>query len=150
MKVSVYLDTPTLDIINCYGTLNDVVNKMLKYCEEGQITFENKPNCTPKERSLRCSIDIESDYYISLLDCYPINSPIISIRRFIYWFIENNMFEQLGWEPIRKYESSKNKKELKKINEIISLLTKIKLTLQDERLTEIKNLLNDIKYTLEE
>lgn len=91
MRVSVYLHQSILDELACYGELDEVVDRILTLGEQGVIDLENRPPCRPRTDAKRVTVDVHNTYYITLVRSYPRNSSLISLRRILYWFVENDM-----------------------------------------------------------
>lgn len=91
MRVSIYLHQSILDELACYGELDEVVDRILTLGEQGVIDLENRPPCRPRTDAKRVTVDVHNTYYITLVRSYPRNSSLISLRRILYWFVENDM-----------------------------------------------------------
>lgn len=91
MRVSIYLHQSILDELACYGELDEVVDRILTLGERGVIDLENRPPCRPRTDAKRVTVDVHNTYYITLVRSYPRNSSLISLRRILYWFVENDM-----------------------------------------------------------
>ena len=129
MLFSIYLHSPIAEILMCYGDLSEVVNKILDAGEEGAFDIIDCPKCLSREGASRYDIDVANEYYISLLETFPINSTRISLRRLLYWFVENEMYDVLEWEPTFKYRNKQKEKILKKLDCIIADFSKLTLKL---------------------
>lgn len=117
MIVSIYLERYAIDVMECYGTINDVVNRMLDAADGDTCDVFDKPSAGPRTiDSVRVDIDVTNDDYLQLMDTFPSNSPRISLRRYIHWFIDNEMPQFLGWEVVNEYR----KKEKDKIKHLLS------------------------------
>lgn len=116
MIFSVYIEKYILDIIKCYGTIDEVVNRMLDAANGETFDVFDKPSIGTRDGSVRCNINVINTDYINLARSMPPNSPRISLRRFIHWFIEEEMPLQLGWKVVRRYKQ----KERDKIRAIIN------------------------------
>lgn len=108
MRVSVYIHQSILDELSCYGELDDVVDKILTLGENGVIDLENKPPCRPRTDAKRVTIDIHNAYYITLVRSYPRNSSLVSLRRLLYWFVENDMCSLLSTVTVTDEELYNN------------------------------------------
>ena len=122
MMLSVYLSNDVHDILSCYGPLDDVVNKILKAGSQGIIDIMNKPSAPEKKGGTNYQVNIEDTDYIALVDTYGPKSSRISLRRLLYWFVENEVYEELGWEISESYIDSKNSKKYKAIVELKNAL----------------------------
>lgn len=131
MKVSIYLHQYIVDILGQYGTLQDVVNKILDEASAGKFTFEDKPACASREGASRFDIDITNKEYLELISTYPVNSPRISLRRLVYWFVDNEMMYDLGWQATSKYVSKQEGRRTKRYDMTMDALTKLQLCLRN-------------------
>lgn len=102
MIMSVYLHDEIASVLRCYGSLDDVINKVLDAASDGEFDFEDKPEAPARDGARRYDVDVKNDEYIELHRMFR-NSPKISLRRLLYWFVENEMYEVLGWEVVAEY-----------------------------------------------
>jgi hypothetical protein len=124
MKQSIYLHRQIVDVLNCYGDLNTVVNRILQEAANGKFDIMHKPPCPGRDGAGRYEIDITEPSYLELLSVYGPFSSKISIRRVIYWFIENEMYDEFGWEPIQEFRNRHFELLQSKISNSISELEK--------------------------
>ena len=132
MQFSIYLHKPIAETLMCYGNLSDVVNKILDASEEGAFDIIDRPRCPARDGATRYNIEVKSEYYLTMLENYPINSPRISLRRILYWFVEQEIYDELGWEVTSEYCNKEKEKMLKKLDNIISDFTKLALSFNSE------------------
>ena len=132
MIFSIYLHSPIVETLKCYGELSEVVNKILSLCEQGIIDLVDMPRCPDRSGASRFDINVTSEYYLSLVESFPPNSPRISLRRLLYWFVEQEVYDALEWIPTFPYVSKQKDKLLKKIGGIESDLHKLLLKLNEE------------------
>ena len=95
MKMSVYLSNAIIAELTAHGPLDEVVDSILQLGADGQIDLEQRPKCGPRGEDRRIDIEITNLYYLELLTHYPQNSTQISLRRLLYWFVENDLCELL-------------------------------------------------------
>lgn len=145
MIYSIYLHKEIAETLMCYGTLSDVVNKILNLAEEGAYDIVDLPSCRSREGATRYNIDVKSEYYNTLVTTFPVNSARISLRRILYWFVEQEMYDQLEWVPNSFYESSDKKRILKKLNTVKSDLNKIRRLLYVEENSYLATILTHIE-----
>ena len=105
MKQSIYLHREIVDTLRCFGELDEVINKILLEAASGKFDLMDKPPCPDRSGAGRYEVDIVEPNYLDLLNIYTPFSPKISIRRLIYWFVENEIYTSLGWEQIKNFES---------------------------------------------
>lgn len=105
MIVNLYLHKPIVETLRCYGNLEEVVNRILDAGTAGLIDIMDKPACPPRDGASRYVIDITNADYIDLSINYPPNSCKLSLRRLVYWFVENEIYNELGWTMVNDYVS---------------------------------------------
>lgn len=128
MKFSVYLHSHIVDTLRMYGKLSDVVNAMLDEADNGMFDVTDKPNCSSRDGASRYDIDVTNENYIMLANSYPVNSSKVSLRRLIYWFVENEIYDECGWTTnniLRRQEKSKIHKKIHAIEESVAKLVPI-------------------------
>ena len=64
----------------------------------------DKPVIPNRDGASRYTVDVTNDDYIQLVRMYPENSVRVSLRRLLYWFVENEMYDFLDWEVISDYK----------------------------------------------
>lgn len=151
MIKTVYLDGSTADLLRCYGTIEEVINKIVDAYMNGVLDIEQMDNAPPRLDANKYTIDITNEDYEILSYSYSEKSKHISIRRMIYTFVNNDMFNVLGWQQVNKYVSSKNNIVNKKLNVVLNELISLKRLVSspiDNELMQIKNLINDIRGKL--
>lgn len=124
MQMSVYLHDEICAVLKCFGTLDEVTNRILDSASEGIFDVENKPQVVERSGAKRYNIDVRNEDYLEL---YRIrrNSPSISLRRLLYWFVENEMYDYLAWEVKSKYRDPTYEKRNKLIRKIRQDLEKL-------------------------
>lgn len=147
MKFSIYLSNNVIDVLECYGPINDVVNKILECGAEGLFDIMDKPTPPPKENGKQVIVDVTEPNYLALVDMYSVKSSRISLRRLLYWFVDNEVYVELGWEGVQKYKDSNAEKALTLLSNIKLYLYRLeKLTTNcDDQLSNIRNELNTME-----
>lgn len=125
MLQSVYLDREIVDVLKCFGTLEEVVNRILEAGEQGFIDLANKPNPGTRNGSSRFTIDVKNDYYLNEMYEYGVHSPKYSLRRILYWFVEEEIYNELGWKASEKYINTYREKFIKKLNLVKSEIKRL-------------------------
>lgn len=126
MKLSIYLHSDIVDVLKTYGKLDDVVNSMLDAADEGEFEIENKPACRPRDGAGRYDVNVTNATYLSLLNTYGVKSKAISLRRLIYWFVENEIFNEIGWETVNDFVDRDSLKWNKQIDKVLNELERLK------------------------
>lgn len=115
MKTSIYLHRYIYDILRQFGEINDVVNRLLDAGSTGELDIYSKPPCPkPGRECSRYEIDITNTDYLKMKSIMGANSNFISLRRLLYWFVEHEIYVDLGWRTV-KYV---NKNTLAAINKL--------------------------------
>lgn len=109
MLISVYLHDEIASILKCYGTIDEVVNRVLDEASSGAFDFEDKPSAPDRSGARRYDVDVKNNDYLEVYRMCP-NSHKISLRRLLYWFVENEMYDMLGWEATHPYTSKSTEK----------------------------------------
>ena len=125
MKLSLYLHSYITDVLLTYGTLDETINKILDAADEGYFEIENKPSCENRDGANRYNVTVKNDTYLSMLKIYGVKSKAISLRRLVYWFVENEIYNEVGWEPINDYTNRDNAKWNKQLDKVLNELDKL-------------------------
>lgn len=91
MRVSVYLGQHIINELEAYGPLDVVVDQVLRLGEQGLIDLVGHPRCRPRTLDRRVEVEVVNEYYIALTHDYPSRSTMTSLRRLLYWFVENDL-----------------------------------------------------------
>lgn len=118
MKLSVYLHQYIVDTLRMYGRLDDVVNTILDEADNGMFDVIDKPNCESRDGASRYMINVTNENYLALMESHPPNSSKISLRRLIYWFVNNEIYNECGWSTDNVFKRAENNKVYKKIMEL--------------------------------
>jgi hypothetical protein len=124
MKMSLYLHDEIYAILRCYGTLDDVVNRVLDAGTEGAFDILDKPKVPDRAGARRFDVDVKNEEYIDAVRRHNYNSPKTSLRRLLYWFVENEMYDVLDWEVVDLYKDryfDKRNKLLQKTRENLEM-----------------------------
>lgn len=133
MTQSIYLHRYVVDTLSLFGELSDVINRILQEGADGKIELLNRPPCTNRKGAGRYNVNITQQDYLELLECYPVNSSKVSIRRLLYWFVDFEIYEQLEWKPTRKYENKILQKQLKYVDNARTFVTRIFLLNKNDK-----------------
>lgn len=145
MIANVYLHDYIADTLQCYGELTDVVNKILDYGTQGVYNFEEIANCEPRDGAKRYTVYITNNDYCELMMAYPTNSPRLPLRKILYWFVNNDMFNELDWQPTRKYINKEAQRIKRLIADIVHRLQLLGSKMPDTLRDECNKTINDIE-----
>ena len=127
MTINIHLHKEIADSLRCFGDLSTVVNRILQAGADGLIDIMDKDACPDKEGCEHCRIEITEPNYLELYAIYGPKNRRISLRRLLYWFVENEIYEELGWQTINT--KIVDKREIlfeKKLNAAVTELTRAK------------------------
>lgn len=98
MKMSVQLHRQYYNYICHFGTLDEVVNKILEAAERGEIDiYDNQQPAPPAYETSRYTVNVTNQTYIHMVETLGSRSPTVSLRRILYWFVDNEIYVQLGF-----------------------------------------------------
>ena len=149
MRISLYLHKDIINTLRYYGDISDVINKILELCENDVVDLFDKPAAPPRGDASRIEVNITNSYYLSLMEEFPKNSSKISLRRLLYWFVENDMFEETGVtlpETIQQDQTVLNKIIIAE-DALQSVMSKLDLTNRDN-CTKALKILEEVRLSL--
>ncbi len=117
MRLSLYLHDEILAVLKCFGDLDTVIDKILLGISSSDIDIMDKPPAPDRAGAKRVDVNITNEEYIQLLRQFGPRSKKISLRRFLYWFVENEIYELINLEPLNDY-SAIDEKLKSRINRI--------------------------------
>ena len=148
MKQSVYLHNYVTDVLLTFGDLNDVINKILDASDEGHFDITDKPSCESREGASRYNVNITNQTFIQMIKMYGEKNKSLSLRRLLYWFVDNEIYNDLGWEPIRDYIDKDDKIFNCILDDLLSTLDKLWFKCKEREegvVTNVKDLLNELR-----
>ena len=147
MTLSVYLAHDIKSVLSCYGSLDIVVDKILTAGAEGLIDIMEKPSAPEKKGGTYYQINIREPNYIALVETYGTKSSRISLRRLLYWFVENEVYLELGWEPCEEFVDQKNKKGYQAVMQLKEALYNAREYIPHLRteIDEFRNLISEVE-----
>lgn len=96
MKIDLYLPVQTWKMIDKYGDDDFVINQILSFATKYNLNLYNKPPAPSKNAILYSHriINITDPDYLLELASHPVNSPVTSLRRIIFWFFDAEMYDE--------------------------------------------------------
>ena len=134
-KYSLYLHVEIIETLKCFGELYEVINRLFEdTINNGMLyesTFENAP---PREGARRIDAWIKTDIVSQLSR--------VRVRTAIYWFVENEVYSELGWKMKNGYGLDRKLRIEKQFNRAIAELTKLNrmTNLYDEQIKAIERI----------
>lgn len=145
MLVSVYLSEEVYNVLTMFGELGEVVNKIVDAGMSGKFDIMDKPNYGSRQGNNRFAINIKNEDYINLSRQFAVNSSRISLRRLLQWFVYDEIYNELGWEPIKVYSSKTKEKFNKCVLKIESDLIKLQRYSTNYQCNKIKEIIKLLK-----
>lgn len=135
-KIDVRLHKEYHDILTQFGTLDEVVDKVISEVESGVINLDELPSCPELTGAHKYIVTVDNPFYDDLVQIYGAHSNKISMRRILYYVVDNELYIQLGWT--QKKAHNPTNKQTKRIDNVLFELSKI---INDERDSERLKLL---------
>lgn len=84
-----------------FGPLNEVLDRMYEAAYAGLIEVTGLPPAPPKD-NMCCKrlVSISHPYYHYLVQTHGATSTLISVRRLLYYFVDNELYTVLMWQPV--------------------------------------------------
>ena len=146
MNMSIYLHPYIVDTLKMFGNLSDVINRIINDMgeERGYIDY---PQCTSRDGASRYEINVTNEDYLSMYNKYGPQSPRASLRRMIYYFVDNEIYSELGWEQINEYNDRDTEYLKRRLNDMETSANKIKLRLINltDPMNEVLTLINNVR-----
>lgn len=142
MTINIHLHKEIADALRCFGDLSTVVNRILQAGADGLIDIMDKDACPDKEGCEHCRIDITEPNYIELYKTYGPKNRRISLRRLLYWFVENEIYDQLCWQTVNTEIVDKRAISFKK--KLDAATTELTYAMSYTSSTSVKDKLIDI------
>lgn len=123
--VSVYLDNYVLDGLTLFGPLSEVVDKVLTCCISDVDVSElpKAPPITPETR--RVNITVTNEEFLMLSDTYGATSKKVSLRRILYWFVDNAMYENYDCFEVNQSKDNRRFRYITRLNDFESFVDKL-------------------------
>lgn len=144
MLMSVYLHQEYHDYLSCYGDINDVTNRILDGMRDMDV--ESIPNAPSRNGAKRLNINVTNEHYLEELSARPINSPLYSLRKILYYAVDNELPAAWGWKVTNDYRNKKEDRIRKHLDYAISNLTHAQLLMSFEIYEQMQDILEQIKY----
>lgn len=139
-KMSIYLHEEVIEILKCFGNLNDVVNRALEESVNTGKVFEYQiPAAPDRSGAKRLNLYLEDDIVNEL------NLSRLKVRSILYWFIDNEIYGELGWEVSREYGADRKERADRLFKSILADLRKLS-TLTSKNVREITDIVEKMYY----
>lgn len=147
MIVNVLIDDGTAGLMEYYGNISTVVNRILQHGALGEIPLMDLPSVPlPDHNVKQYKVNVTEPNYLQLCEIYGTKSSRISLRRIIYWFMDNEKYIDFKWEADQVFVDKANLEIVELLAEIEAKLYKLyKLMPNNERLKTVNAEINTIK-----
>lgn len=106
-KIDIRLHEDYYNVLHMFGDLDTVVRRILDEGARGNIELTDKPQAPPKQGTHKYIVTIDSPYYDELVGIYGVSSSKVSIRRLLYWFVDEEVYNELGWNASKPLHRSR-------------------------------------------
>ena len=146
----VYLSDYVVDALSFYGTLDEVVNKILTYGAAGSFDLMDKPKAPDKTGGSVYKINVLEPNYLELLDTFGASSSRISLRRLLYWFVDNEIYAELDWNEAITVKNEDVNKQYEALSNLQCAAFKVYKQLPQfkKQLEAIKDLVREIEEAM--
>lgn len=145
MTFNTQLPLYIVDTLKCFGELGTVVDRILDTFNADGMLIAELPSCPTQGVTTRVTFEVTNEDYLTLLETYPRNSSKVSLKRLLTWFVENEMYDEWGWEVENEYVNSAGAAKIKKLNEILADLTILLRSLDDCEKVIVNNVITTLK-----
>ena len=147
MIYTIFLHPYVENTLKMFGPLEEVVNKIVDLGMEGeQFTVYDKPTCPDKIGARHRLIEVHNDEYNENVKISGITSPKFSLRRLLYWFVDDAIYDDLGWTPLNEYKDE-DRLKFNKSKQLATLYIEKMLNVKESyELKQILSQLKEIKY----
>ena len=126
MIINLLIDEPTAKIMQYYGDISEVVNKILEHGARGDIPLMDLPPAPqPLPGTKQYKINVTDLNYLKLCDIYGTKSQRISLRRIVYWFMDNEKYIDFEWTSDKSNYDEGKQELLNVLAEVESSLYKL-------------------------
>lgn len=126
LEITVYLHEYVYDALTAFGPLTDVVNRVLDAGEQGCIPIENLPPTPPRSSvsCRQCKIIVTNEYYEDLIATHGERSSVVSLRRILYNFVDNELWTELEWKAVSQIITVSTSRYVHSLQRVVSSLTR--------------------------
>lgn len=149
MVISVMLRQDIYDTLQCFGNLNEVTDRILTLCMQGEIDLESAPTITdPKSNRKQYFVDVTNEEYLEYRKIRGERSQKLSLSRILHQFVDEEMYYDLGWEQCHNLKDIKVYDYNLQLSRVIDGIDKLSILSSENEvnvLTDITKLLLSIK-----
>lgn len=106
MTYRMYLHDDIINTLNVFGDLSTVTERIILEALEHNVDIESLPKAGDRTGATRKNITLFDPQVIEYLDSifyYNSNAPKSPIRNLLYWFVNEEMYNEWSWEPVKDF-----------------------------------------------
>lgn len=146
MRLSIYLHDEYHNYLSLYGDINTVVDRILTQLSESDIDIEAIHNAPPRDGAKRVNINVTNEWYLSELCARPINSPLYSLRKILYYVVDNELPSEWGWKTVNSYKNRHDERIRKHLDSAISMLIHAKYLTPHHIGEQLSSIIEQVQY----
>lgn len=100
MLMHLHLHREIVATLEQFGSLSEVTNRILQLAADGEYDIHDKPACPPRKGCTYCAIEVTEPTYLAEYNSRGPLDRSISLRRLLYWFVDNEIYNELSWQPV--------------------------------------------------
>ena len=134
-QMSIYLHDEIIKTLECFGEISKVVNDILSFAASsdfdllGSAFVYSTPN---KNKARRINVRIDEEKLQLICP--------VKLRPLVYWFVENELYSDLNWKPVRGYGSKDKERVIRLFDKVQSDVSRLNV-LCNNGLDEVISLL---------
>lgn len=102
MQQKIYLHNYILKIFSKYGGADNCINKIIDEAMSGKFDYEDSEPAPERSDGKYVYVNIVNQDFIQLINMYGVKSKRVSLRRMIYKYIDEELYEY--WKPEKSEE----------------------------------------------
>lgn len=141
MIYRVFLHDEIINTLSVFGDLSAVTEKIILEALDNDIDIERLPKAGDRTGAVRKNINIVNPAIVQYFDdiCYNAHSPKSPIRNLLYWFVNEEIYNEWQWTADKKFTNTDKSRTL-----YIKACEKSLCYLTNEKLKRAMNILKDL------
>lgn len=141
MTYRIYLHEDIITTLSVFGDLSAVTERIILEALDNDINIELLPKAGDRQGAIRKNITIVNSAIVEYLEgiLYDNHAPKSPIRNLLYWFVNEEIYNEWQWTVENNYVEQDNKRKsyLKACEKSLNYLT-------NEKLKRAMNILKDL------
>lgn len=142
MTYRMYLHEEIINTLSVFGDLSAVTERIILDALDRNIDIESLPKAGDRTGAIRKTITIQNPEVLTFIDSihyYNSNVPKSPIRNLLYWFVNEEMYNEWLWTVTNDFIEQNNVRKT-----YIKACEKSLCYLTDEKLKRAMNILKDL------